>query len=226
MRAWKRLTAAVRSASQRCAGRRRRAVEIALDRQALAQFRHLRALRAGMQGDDVGRPAAGVDDRGIALGGLGGGEERVGLKRRRRVGRQRGLERRRRAARPSSASRAGVGDRNRIGGRGAKRSARTKRRRGASSRSGGRRTKTSSPRRGAGMNGLAGDPARNEPGLRSAKPAARTAFASAPTRRPQRRPRSTAPPANNNAKLHRNGPDPRRFAVVRIASPQLTCDSY
>ena len=44
---------------------------------------------------DVGRPAAGLHDRGVALGSLGGGEERIWLKGRRRVGRQRGLQRRR-----------------------------------------------------------------------------------------------------------------------------------
>ena len=80
MRAWKCLTAAVSSASHAwplALGR----IEIALDRQTLAQFRHCGSLGARMQRDDVGRPAAGVDDRAIALGRLGGGEERVGLKR-------------------------------------------------------------------------------------------------------------------------------------------------
>jgi hypothetical protein len=43
-------------------------VEIALDRQTLAQLRDLRPLVAWMQRDDVGRPAAGVGDRAVAFG--------------------------------------------------------------------------------------------------------------------------------------------------------------
>ena len=70
-------------------------IEIAFDREALAQFRHCGSLGARMQRDDVGRPAAGVDDRAIPFGRLGGGEERVGLDSRRRVARQGRFERRR-----------------------------------------------------------------------------------------------------------------------------------
>ena len=43
----------------------------------LRSFATCGALRARMERDDVGRPAAGVDDRAVALGRLGGGEEGV-----------------------------------------------------------------------------------------------------------------------------------------------------
>ena len=74
---------------------RLRGVEIALDRQPLAQFRHRRTLGSRADRDDVGRPAAGVDDRRIAFGRLGGGEEGVGLERRLRIVAERGFARRR-----------------------------------------------------------------------------------------------------------------------------------
>ena len=95
MRAWKRFTAAVSPLSQASplASAPR---EVAFDRQALAQFRHRRALRSRADRGDVGRPAAGVDDRRIALGRLGGGEESVGLKRRAGIVAERRLARRRR----------------------------------------------------------------------------------------------------------------------------------
>ena len=70
-------------------------VEVALDREPLAQFRHRRALCPRTDGGDVGRPAAGVDDRRIAFGRFRGGEEGVGLKRRLGIVAERGLARRR-----------------------------------------------------------------------------------------------------------------------------------
>ena len=74
---------------------RLRGVQIALDHEPLAQLRHRRTRGSRADRDDVGRPAAGVDDRRIAFGSLGCGEEGLGLKRRRRIVAERGFARRR-----------------------------------------------------------------------------------------------------------------------------------
>ncbi len=68
-------------------------LEIALDREALAQLRHLGPLCARMLRHDVGRPAAGVGYGRVAFGGFRRGEERVGQQCRLGVGRERGFER-------------------------------------------------------------------------------------------------------------------------------------
>ena len=72
MRAWKRLTAAVRLGvpGQRVEPFGGAAVEVALDRQAAAQIGDLRTpWSAELSGATIGRPAAGGGDRRIAVGG-------------------------------------------------------------------------------------------------------------------------------------------------------------
>ena len=72
---------------------RLRGVQIALDHEPLAQLRHRRTPGSRADRDDVGRPAAGVDDRRIAFGSLGCGKEGLRLKRRRRIVAERGFAR-------------------------------------------------------------------------------------------------------------------------------------
>ena len=70
--------------------------KIALNRQPLAQRQHILALAATPHASGHMWPAAGVHDRGIALGGFGRGEESFRQQRRRRVDRERGFPRNRR----------------------------------------------------------------------------------------------------------------------------------
>ena len=71
-------------------------VDIALHRQPLAKPRHGRPFRSRPEARDVGRPAARIDDRAIALGRLRGGVEGrrsdgwIGIDREGRLARRRG----------------------------------------------------------------------------------------------------------------------------------------